>query len=99
MAGFVSTLADVSTIWLVILSFLLCLLPLALVGGLVFGMRKVLIALPPILQRGQTGMAAVADGADKASRKIAAPFIAVSAFSSQVKELSRRFVQIGRRKA
>lgn len=99
MAESISTLADVSTIWLIILSFILCLLPLALVGGLVYGMRKVLIALPPILQRGQAGMAAVADGADKASSKIAAPFIAMSGFSSQVKSILRRSVQMGRRKS
>ena len=99
MTEFISTLADVSTIWLVILSFILCLIPLAIVGGMVYGMRKLLIALPPIFKQGQEGLARVAEGADVASKKVATPFIATSAFSSQVKGILRSISQIGRRKA
>lgn len=78
-------MGDVSTVWLVILSLILCLIPLALVGGMVFGLRKLLAALPPFLKQGQAGLARVADGADSASKKVAAPFIAASASASQVK--------------
>ena len=52
MAETISTLADVSTMWLVCLSFILCLIPLAIAGGMVFGMHKLLVALRPILQQG-----------------------------------------------
>jgi len=86
---FISTLADASTIWLVILSFILCLIPLALVGGIVYGMRKLLGALPPVLKKGQEGLVRVADGADRASKRAAAPFITASASASQVKGMLR----------
>jgi len=99
MTEFISTLADVSTIWLVILSFILCLIPLAIVGGMVYGMRKLLIALPPLFKQGQEGLARVAEGAEMASKKVTNPFIATSAFSSQVKGTLRSVSQIGRRKA
>ena len=98
MTEFISTLADVSTIWLVMLSFILCLIPLALVGGIVYGMRKLLIALPPIFGKGQEGMATVADRTDEVSKKVAAPFIAASAVSSQVKGMLRSLGHISRRK-
>jgi hypothetical protein len=86
---FISTLADASTIWLIILSFILCLIPLALVGGMVYGMRKLLGALPPVLKKGQEGLVRVADGADRASKRAAAPFITASASASQVKGMLR----------
>jgi hypothetical protein len=41
----------------------------------------------------------VAEGAEMASKKVANPFIAISAFSSQVKGTLRSISQIGRRKA
>lgn len=85
MTEFVSALGDVSTVYLVILSLILCLIPLALVGGMVFGLRKLLVALPPLFKQGQAGLARVAEGADRASKRVAAPFIAASASASQVK--------------
>ena len=97
MADFISTLADVSVIWLVLLSFILCLVPLAIVGGMVYGMRRLLIALPPIFKQGQEGMAKAADAAEKASEKTATPFIVASAFFSQGKGMLRSLSQIGRR--
>lgn len=89
-----STLGDVSTIWFVCLTFALCLIPLALVGGMVYGLVKLLGAVPPILEQGRKGMAQVVDGADKASKRVAAPFIAASAFSSQVKGMVRSLGQL-----
>ncbi len=85
MAEFISTLADVSTIWLVILSFILCLVPLIIFGAMAYGMRKALIALPPILKQGQDGMVRVASETDRISKKITAPFITASASASLVK--------------
>ena len=85
MAEFISTLADASLIWLVFLSFILCLVPLLIFGGMVYGMRKVLIALPPILKQGQDGMARVASETNRISNKVSAPFITASATTSQVK--------------
>jgi hypothetical protein len=85
MAEFISTLADLSTIWLVILSFILCLVPLIIFGAMAYGMRKVLIALPPILKQGQDGMTRVASETDRISKKVTAPFITASASASQVK--------------
>lgn len=95
----ISTLADVSTFWLVCLSFILCLIPLALAGGAVYVMYKSVRALPPIFAQGQEGMAKVARGADEASKKVAAPFIAASAFASQVKGSLRSLLRLSRRKA
>ena len=89
MTEFISTLADASTIWLVILSFILCLIPLAIVGGMVFGMYKLSGALRPALKRGQEGLVRVADGADSVSKKAAEPFITASASASQVKGVLR----------
>jgi hypothetical protein len=97
MAETISTLADVSMIWLVLLSFILCLIPLAIFGGMVYGMRKLLIALPPVFKQGQEGMSRVASEADKVSKKIAEPFIAVEASASQVKGALREIGRIGRR--
>jgi len=85
MSEFLSALADVSTMWLVCLCFIPLLIPLAIAGGMVYGMHKVLDALPPIFAKGQEGMAKIAAGATKASKSIAAPFVAVSAYASRVK--------------
>lgn len=85
MTEFISTLADVSTMWLVCLSFIFCLIPLALAGAMAYGAWKLVAALRPVLERGQEGMAQVADGADRASKRVAAPFIATSAFASRVR--------------
>lgn len=98
MAEIISTLADVSMIWLVLLGFILCLVPLAIFGGMAYGMRKLLIALPPILKQGQDGMVRVAQETDKLSSKITSPFIAVTAYANQVKGTIRGLSSIGRRK-
>ena len=95
MAEFISSLADISTIWLVFLSLVLCLVPLVIFGGAVYGMRKALIALPPILKQGQEGMAKVATETDKASRKIAQPFVSSSAAASQAKGILRGLTRLG----
>ena len=98
MAEVISTLADVSMIWLVFLGFMLCLIPLAIFGGMVYGMRKLLIALPPILKQGQDGMARVAQETDRLSDKIASPFIKATAYGNQVKGTVRGLSDMGRRK-
>jgi hypothetical protein len=98
MAEFISTLADVSTMWFVFLTFVFCLIPLFIVGGMVYGMHRLLGALPPLFQNGQEGAAKVAQGADKASKSVAAPFIAASAFASQVRGVWHSLSQISRRK-
>lgn len=98
MAEFISSLADVGAIWLITLSLVVCLIPLSLVGGMVFGMYKLLRALPPLLKRGQEGMVRVADGAEKASIKVAEPFVAASAAGSQLKGMARNIGKIWRRK-
>ena len=97
MTESISALADVSTMWLVLLSFILCLIPLALVGGMVFGMYKLLGTLPQVLRRGQEGVARVGDGVDQVSKRVAAPFIAVSASASQAKGMLRSVKKISRR--
>lgn len=94
MAEFISTLADISTMWLVFLSSILCLVPLFIFGAMVYGMRKLLIALPPILRQGQEGMARVARETDRVSKKIAEPFITASASSSQVKGTVRGLTRL-----
>jgi hypothetical protein len=68
-------------------------------GGMVYGMRKLLVALPPIFKQGQEGLAKVSDSTDKASKKVAAPFIAASASGSQIKGMARDLTKIFRRKA
>lgn len=99
MTEFISTLADVSTMWLVCLSFIFCLIPLSIVGAMVYGMHQLLRALPPVFEKGQEGMAKVADGADQFSVKVAAPFINASARASQVKGMLRSLNKVIRRKA
>jgi hypothetical protein len=97
MAEFVSALADVSTMWLVLLSFIFCLIPLAIVGGMVYGMYKLLNALPSAFQRGQSGMVKVAEEADKFSKKVSAPVISASAAGSQIKGMLREIITMNRR--
>ena len=98
MVEVISTLADVSMIWLVFLGFILCLIPLAIFGAMVYGMRKLLIALPPVLKQGQDGMARVASETDKVSNRIASPFITTTVYANQVKGTIRGLGNIGRRK-
>ncbi len=94
MAEFISSLADISTIWLVFLSLVLCLVPLVIFGGAVYGMRKALIALPPIFKQGQEGMARVATETDKIGQKVAKPFVSASATASQVKGTVRGLTKL-----
>jgi len=89
MTGFFSALADASTMWLVCLTFIVCLIPVAIFGGLVYAMRKLLKALPPVLEKGQTATARVAAGADSVTDKVAAPFITASALGSRIKGMGR----------
>ena len=99
MAEIISTLADISTIWLVCLTFVLCLIPLVVVGAMVYGMRKLLAGLPPVLEGGRKKAERVAVGADAISNRVAAPFIAASALTSRVKGTGRSIRQMIRRKA
>jgi hypothetical protein len=99
MTESISALADVSTMWFVCISFVLCLIPLVIVGGMVYGMYKLLGALPPVFKQGQEGMAKIAEAADKAGDKVAAPFISASAFASQVRGSLRSLINMSRRKA
>jgi hypothetical protein len=98
MTEIISTLADISMIWLVLLGFILCLIPLAIFGGMAYGMRKLLIALPPILKQGQDGIARVAQETDRMSDRIASPFITTTAYANQVKGTVRGLSNIGRRR-
>jgi hypothetical protein len=99
MTEFISTLADVSTLWLVCLCSIPLLIPLGILGAMVYGMHKLSRALPPVFEQGQEGMARVADGADRASKKVAAPFTAASAFASQVRSTLCSLCHIIGRKA
>jgi hypothetical protein len=85
----ISALADVSAIWLIILSFIPLAIPLAILGGMVYGMYKLLKALPPVFEKAQELVQKVATGADKVSRSVAAPFISASALATQLKSLLR----------
>ena len=97
MTEFISALADASTMWLVCLAFIFCLVPPAIFGGLVYGMHKLLKALPPVFEKGQTGLARVAESADTAGTKVAAPFITASAFSARLKRMGRGIREMWRR--
>jgi hypothetical protein len=98
MAEIISTLADISMIWLVFLGFIMCLIPLVIFGGMAYGMRKLLIALPPILKQGQDGMARIARETDRVSDRIASPFITATTYADQVKGTARGLSNIGRRR-
>jgi hypothetical protein len=84
--------------WLICLSFLLCLIPLAIVGGLAYGTRKVNQALPPVFEQGQEVMTRVSQGVDKGSETVAEPFIAISARTEQAKETLQHLIRSVRRK-
>jgi predicted PurR-regulated permease PerM len=99
MGGFVSTLADVATIWLVLVSFVLCLIPLAIFGGTVYGLNKLLKALPPVFDKVQGTMEKVAEGTDQATDKVAAPLIAALAFSTRVRATLHGLAKLIRREA
>jgi predicted PurR-regulated permease PerM len=99
MGGFISALADVAIIWLVLISFILCLIPLAIFGGIVYGLHKVLNALPPVFDKAQQTMEKVTEGADRATDKVAAPLIAASAFSTRVRATVGSLTNLIRREA
>ncbi len=86
---FISALADVSAIWLIILSFIPLAIPLAILGGMVYGMYKLLQALPPVFEKAQELVQKIAAGADNVSRSVAAPFISASALVAQLKSTLR----------
>lgn len=97
MGEVISTLADISLMWLIVLSCIACLIPLAVMFGLVFGMYKTLNFLPPVFQKGQALTAKVSEGANKISVKAAEPFIDASAsasrFKTTVRGLARQFIR------
>jgi hypothetical protein len=91
---FISALADVSAIWLIILSFIPLAIPLAILGGMVYGMYKLLGALPPVFEKMHELMHKVTAGADKVSQSIAAPFIAAYGLAAQLKSMLRGLSQL-----
>jgi len=97
MGEVISTLADVSLMWLIVLSCIACLIPLAVMSGLVFGMYKILSFLPPVFDKGQALTAKISEGADKISVKAAEPFINASAnasrFKTTVRGLAKQFLR------
>ncbi len=86
---FISALADVSAIWLIILSFIPLAIPLAILGGMVYGMYKFLQALPPVFEKMQEMVAKVAAGADQVSKSVAAPFVTASGLAAQLRSMLR----------
>ncbi len=85
----ISALADLSAMWLICLSFIPLAIPVAIVGGMVYGMYKLLQALPPVFEKAQEMVAKVAAGADKVSQSVAAPFITATALVAQLKSMLR----------
>lgn len=90
----ISALADVSAIWLIILSFIPLAIPLAILGGMVYGMYKLLKALSSAFEKIQNAVAKVPAGADKVSQSIAAPFITASGLAAQLKSMLRGLAQL-----
>ncbi len=93
MGQVISTLADISLMWLIVLSFIACLVPLGIAFGLVYGMHKLRQALRPVFAKGQQITAQISEGTDRISLKAAEPFIDASARASRVKGTTRGLVK------
>ncbi len=93
----ISTLADLAAILLVVEIFILCLVPLLLFGGAVYGMRRVNQAARPALQQGSRLARRAAEGADRASTAVAEPFIRASAAAAAVRFFVRNLPRLIRR--
>ena len=97
MAEVISTLADASLMWLIVLSCIACLIPLAIMSGLVFGMHKILGFLLPVFQKGQTLTGKLSEGMDQFSVKASEPFIhassSASRFKATVRGLAKQFIR------
>ncbi|RMF25957.1 MAG: hypothetical protein D6759_20500 [Chloroflexi bacterium] len=98
MMDTIATLADLAAILLVVETFILCLVPLLLFGGAVYGMRKVNRATRPALQQGGRLARRVAEGADRASTAVAEPFIRVSAAAAAARFFIRNLPGLIRRR-
>lgn len=71
-------LADVAAILLILESCLLGLLPLVFLGGMAYGVTRLIAAVEPLLKRAQTFSAQARERSEELSHQVARPFIAVS---------------------
>jgi hypothetical protein len=71
-------LADAAAILLIVETCILGLVPLALLGGMAYGVIRLIDALRPILKRAQEVSARIARQSAEVSDKIARPLIEVS---------------------
>jgi hypothetical protein len=80
-----SPAAHIAVILLSIEAFVLLLIPLAITGGLWYGVRWLRRKLPPLFAQARKYLAQAHLYAERGSATAAAPFIAAHAFSAQAR--------------
>jgi hypothetical protein len=78
---------DVALIWLLVLSMLAALIPLALLAGLTYGLIRLIGILPEWTYKLQRLVEQAADAAAGLSRVVSAPLIRINAFSAGLRQL------------
>jgi hypothetical protein len=84
---------DVSLIFLIIQAMLLSLVPLAIVGGMVYGMRRLYAVLPGLFARVRAIMAIAHMWIEQVSTTVAAPIISVYALAARLSAWKRYIVK------
>jgi len=78
---------DVALIWMLVLSMLAALVPLALLAGLTYGLIRLIGILPEWTFKLQRLVEQVADAAAGLSRAVSAPLIRINAVSAGLRQL------------
>lgn len=94
--GALSAWADISLIWLLLPFFGVGLLVMAALGGMVYGVLKVIDWLPGPLRRGAHIAARVERVAGRVSARATHPFAIVDGFIAAVRAAAHRLVVGGR---
>lgn len=80
--GEVSVWADISLMWLIVIAFIIALIPLALLGGLVFGLTQLIGKLPPVFFRIQGLLRTLNLRVSQLSDRVVNPFIRINSLSA-----------------
>lgn len=82
---------DIALIFLLVQAIILSLAPLAIVVGVVYGLRKLLAALPPVFVKARALVAMIHMRAEQVSAIITAPILSAYALAARL-DAWKRFI-------
>ena len=85
----IAPVSYVATILLACESFILLLIPAAIIGGSVYGVRWLRLKLPPVFVQVRKYMALAKFYVERGCASIVAPLLAAHAFAAQVRAVRR----------